>query len=106
MTYLTRSAKGNNVIMDGLALNNKDQKAIEMLSKLLSAARRAQTEGKDQALSKIINEASRLSSHLNEKLYQAELANAKPAGMFYTEYISRSRSNAYAYTKVRGEIIE
>ncbi|MDA0771948.1 MAG: hypothetical protein O3C63_03290 [Cyanobacteria bacterium] len=49
--------------MEDLGLNQRQ--TIEMLNKVLQAARRAHDNGKDRALSKIIDEASKLVSQLN-----------------------------------------
>jgi hypothetical protein len=53
---------------------DKQEKTIRLLSKLLSAAEKAQAEGKHIALSKIIKEASRISTHLNRSAEAAFLA--------------------------------
>lgn len=95
--------------MENLALN--DQKAVKMLTKLLRAARRAQEEGKSQALSKIIDEASKLTFRLNENLYRASLdENIKPATSFYREYLARKQNKNIQteteFIQVSGEIVE
>lgn len=102
--------RGNQCInaMQNLALN--DQKAVKMLTKLLRAARRAHEEGKSQALSKIIDEASKLSFRLNENLYKLSLDNIRPATSFYREYLARKQSKNTErqndFVRVIGEIIE
>ncbi len=51
--------------------STQDAKAIQLLHKMLSAAQKAHSEGKQAALSKLIQEASRLSSKLNQNLNSA-----------------------------------
>lgn len=96
--------------MDSLSLKNKDQKAIEMLAKLLKAARRAQDEGKGQALSTIIDKADKLSDYLSESLHQAQLARSIPADVFYKNYLYRQQQKLNTQTdgfiRVEGIVVE
>ncbi len=95
--------------MDSISLKNKDQKAVEMLTKLLKAARRAQDEGKDQALSKIIDRADKLSTYLNDSLYQAQLARSIPADIFYKNYLYHQQQDSTAssesFVRVEGIVV-
>ena len=92
--------------MDSLSLKNKDQKAVEMLAKLLKAARRAQDEGKGQALSMIIDRADKLSNYLNDSLYQAQLARSIPADVFYKNYLYHKQQNSsQGFIRVEGIVV-
>lgn len=95
--------------MDSVSLKNKDQKAVEMLTKLLKAASRAQHEGKEQALSKIIDRAGRISNYLNDSLYQAQLARSVPADIFYKNYLYHQQQSLNAsekFIRVEGVVVE
>lgn len=96
--------------MDSLSLKNKDQKAIEMLAKLLKAARRAQDGGKEQALSKIIDRADKLSDYLSTSLNQAQFARSIPADVFYKNYLYREQqkrnTNNDSFVRVEGVVVE
>jgi hypothetical protein len=97
--------------MEGLSLKNKDQKAIEMLAKLLKAARRAQDEGKGQALSKIIDRADKISGYLSDSFYQAQLARTIPADVFYKNYLYQKQrklenNTSELFIKVEGVVVE
>ena len=85
--------------MEELALNHK--RTVEMLTKLLRAARRAHDEGKDRALEKIIDQANRLSSHLNENMHKMEPVNA---GDFYQSYMAAQ--NEPQFVRVEGVVVE
>ncbi len=85
--------------MEELALNQR--RTIEMLNKLLQAARRAHAEGKERALSKIIDEANRLGSHLTENIDKhREPVNAAD---FYKAYLAEKKPK---FVKVVGEVVE
>ncbi len=97
--------------MDSLSLKNKDQKAVEMLAKLLKAARRAQDAGKGQALSKIIERADKISGYLNDSFYQAQLARTIPADVFYKNYLYQKQQNinvnaSETFIRVEGVVVE
>ena len=96
--------------MDSLSLKNKDQKAIEMLAKLLKAARRAQDEGKGQALSTIIEKADKLSDYLSESLHKAQSTRSIPADVFYKNYLYRQQQKLNTQTnefiRVEGIVVE
>jgi hypothetical protein len=71
---------------------SSDQKALRLLNKLLLAAQKAQIEGKHVALSKIINEANKLSSKLNDSIEKSTS--------------SRTDSETASYRFVYGEVVE
>ena len=80
-----------------------DLKAIQMLNKLLRAAQKAHATGKDQALVKIINTASKLSSRLNESSDNSAQNRFDDIDMFFHE---DEMINTDYYTKVEGILID
>ena len=83
--------------MEELAINQR--RTIEMLNKLLQAARRAQEEGKQEALNKIINEASKLGTHLTEQLPKEPMSTTE----FFKAYVAEKKPD---FVKVQGEIVD
>ena len=109
-------------------MDSTNKRTIEILGKLLNAAKRAQDEGKNLALNKIIVEASRLSEKLNTDLLKpppspnlkinfSEAVNldtqrdSQPRRMFFTEALYLKNKQALAqqarqFVQVRGVIVD
>lgn len=85
--------------MEELAQNQR--RTIEMLNKLLQAARRAHEEGKDRALTKIIEEANRLGSRLSDNT--ADSRDKMNAADFYKAYLAEKKPE---FVRVVGEVVE
>lgn len=106
-----------------------NRRTIELLGKLLEAAKRAQAQGKQVALNKIIFEANKLSNRLSISMEKPDgseqtLTTSKastieaekrsdsgPRRMFFTEALYLRNKQAMAeearmYVPVRGEIVE
>lgn len=75
--------------------NIKDPAVISVLGKLLGAARRAESEGKYLAMSKLMETARKISDRIGEEGSQTEFYSNLKKIKFYPEYIP-----------VQGEIIE
>lgn len=88
-------------------LSIKDPAAISVLAKLLGAARRAESEGKYLAMSKLMETANKISdkiSGLTEQSSQAREQNANPYAKFFD---TLTRVKYYpSYIQVQGEIVE
>jgi len=111
-----------------LEYSSDNRKTIELLGKLLDAAKRAQDQGKNLALNKIILEANRLSNRLNVTMLKDsslqptrvdfeqgqdvdEQRDSKPRKMFFTEalYLKNKQSlaqQAKQFVQVRGVIVD
>jgi hypothetical protein len=111
-----------------LEYSSDNRKTIELLGKLLDAAKRAQDQGKNLALNKIILEANRLSNRLNVSMLKDpplqptrvdfeqgqdvdEQRDSKPRKMFFTEalYLKNKQSlaqQAKQFVQVRGVIVD
>ena len=114
-----------------LEYSSANRRTIELLGKLLDAAKRAQDQGKNLALNKIILEANRLSNKLNvsmlkdppnprldlegsrEKPYAGsqEFQNSKPKKLFFSEALYLKNKQALAeqaqqFVQVRGVIVD
>lgn len=83
--------------MEEIAINQR--RTIEMLNKLLQAARRAQESGKQEALNKIINKASELGNHLRETMPPEPMSSAE----FFKAYISEKKPE---FVRVQGIIVD
>lgn len=99
MTYPYLPDSGYFIDMEDLGLNQR--KTIEMLNKLLQAARRAHENGKDRALSKIIDEASRLGSQLNDHMDTRRAP--MNAADFYKAYLAEKKPE---FVRVEGVVVE
>ena len=111
-----------------VSMDSTNKRTIEILGKLLNAAKRAQDEGKNLALNKIIVEASRLSEKLNTDLLKPppspdlrvdftetfkfeEVRDSQPRRMFFTEALYLKNKQALAqqakqFVQVRGVIVD
>ena len=77
-----------------------DLRTIQMLNKLLKAAQKAHSDGKEQALSKIIHTASRLSAKLNES------SDARTNLDEFDIFNDEEMINTDYYTKVEGILVD
>gem|GEM_PF-4664497 len=111
-----------------LEYSSTNRRTIELLGKLLDAAKRAQDQGKNLALNKIILEANRLSNRLNVSMLKTpptpsmqldftqgqqldEQRDSQPRKMFFTEAIYLKNKQALAqqakqFVQVRGVIVD
>jgi hypothetical protein len=111
-----------------ISMDSNNKRTIELLGKLLSAAKRAQDEGKNLALNKIILEANRLSKRLNTNLLKAppspnvrvdfsqvrnldDKRDSEPRKMFFTEALYLKNKQALAqqakhFVHVRGVVVD
>ena len=83
--------------MEEIAINQR--RTIEMLNKLLQAARRAQEEGKQEAINKIISEASKLGTHLTEQLPEEPMSTRD----FFKAYVAEKKPD---FVQVQGVIVD
>jgi hypothetical protein len=111
-----------------LEYSSANRRTIELLGKLLDAAKRAQDQGKNLALNKIILEANRLSNRLNVSMLKdppsqptrVEFAqgqdldqqrDSQPRKMFFNEALYLKNKQALAqqakqFVQVRGVIVD
>ncbi|MEY3370542.1 MAG: hypothetical protein RLZZ361_1212 [Cyanobacteriota bacterium] len=108
--------------------SSTNRRTIELLGKLLDAAKRAQDQGKNLALNKIIFEANKLSNKLNISLLKTPPSrstelnfvqtqfldnqrDSQPRTMFFTEALYLKNKQALAqqakqFVQVRGVIVD
>lgn len=92
-------------------LSIKDPAAVSVLAKLLGAARRAESEGKYLAMSKLMETANKVSDKLqtsSEKTSKARMDSNVYGSNAYSSFFDTLKKVKYypSYTRVKGEIIE
>lgn len=91
------------------ALSIKDPAAISVLAKLLGAARRAESEGKYLAMSKLMETANKISDKISvgKKSEPKMDSNAYGSNPYSSFFDTLQKVKYYpSYTRVQGEIVE
>lgn len=88
-------------------LSIKDPAAISVLAKLLGAARRAESEGKYLAMSKLMETANKISDKISGLADQSFQSRNKETNAYSSFFDTLTRVKYYpSYTQVQGEIVE